>query len=41
MRTLSHQLVDLYRSSRKCEDREFIAELATELRLILMQPGTE
>jgi hypothetical protein len=41
MRHLSTQLVDLYRSCRKWEDREYIVELATELRLILMQPGTE
>jgi hypothetical protein len=38
-RAIANQLVALYNSSSSARDRELILESATELRLILMQPG--
>ena len=40
-RAIANQLLDLYNASHSARDRELILEIATELRLILMQPGTE
>ena len=40
-RILANQLVELYNSCHSPRDREFILEVATELRLILMQPGLD
>jgi hypothetical protein len=40
-RAIANQLVDLYNSARSERDRELILEAATELRIILMQPGLE
>jgi hypothetical protein len=40
-RAIANQLVALYGSCRSERDREFILEAATELRLILMQPGND
>jgi hypothetical protein len=40
-RIAANQLVDLYNSCHHERDRELILEAATELRLILMQPGLE
>jgi hypothetical protein len=40
-RTIANQLVSLYNSSRSERDRELILETATELRMILMQPGID
>jgi hypothetical protein len=40
-RAIANQLVALYNSSSSAADREFILESATELRMILMQPGIE
>jgi len=38
-RLIVRQLVDLYDSTHSAGDREAILEIATELRLVLMQPG--
>ena len=38
-RAIANQLVALYNSAHSGRDREFILETATELRLLLMQPG--
>ena len=40
-RALANQFVALYNSAHSDRDREFILEAATELRLLLMQPGLE
>lgn len=40
-RAIANQLLALYNSSRSERDRELILEAATELRLILMQPGID
>ena len=40
-RAVANQLVALYHSSSSARDRELILEVATELRLILMQPGID
>ena len=40
-RDIANQLLALYNSSRSARDRELILESATELRIILMQPGIE
>jgi hypothetical protein len=40
-RAIANQLVALYNSSNSPRDREFILETATEVRMILMQPGIE
>jgi hypothetical protein len=40
-RAIANQLVDLYHSSSSPRDRELILEVATELRMILMQPGID
>ena len=40
-RAIADQLVALYRSSSSARDRELILEVATELRMILMQPGID
>ena len=40
-RTIANQLVALYNSSSSARDRELILESATELRMILMQPGMD
>jgi hypothetical protein len=40
-RQLVNELVALYESSPSARDRELILEYATELRLILMQPGLD
>jgi hypothetical protein len=40
-RDIANQLVALYNSSPSARDREFILESATELRLILAQPGLD
>ena len=40
-RDIANQLVSLYNSSRSERDREIVVEAATELRLILMQPGLD
>jgi hypothetical protein len=40
-KALANQLVALYNSSRSARDRELILETATEIRLILMQPGID
>jgi hypothetical protein len=40
-RTIANQLVALYNSARSERDREFILETATEIRMILMQPGLD
>jgi hypothetical protein len=40
-RAIAGQLVALYNSSRSERDRELILETATELRMILMQPGID
>jgi hypothetical protein len=40
-RELANQLVALYNSSTSARDRELILETATEIRLILMQPGID
>jgi hypothetical protein len=40
-RVIANQLVSLYHASPSPSDRDRILEIATELRLILMQPGTE
>ena len=40
-RAIANQLVTLYNSSNSPRDREFILETATEIRMILMQPGIE
>ena len=40
-RAIADQFLALYNSSRSGRDRELILESATELRLILMQPGIE
>jgi hypothetical protein len=40
-RAIANQLVDLYESSSSARDRELILEFATELRVILMQPGID
>ena len=38
-RAIANQLVALYNSAHSGRDRDFILETATELRLLLMQPG--
>ena len=38
-RAIANQLVALYNASASPRDREFILETATEIRIILMQPG--
>ena len=38
---IANQLVALYNTARSERDRELILEAATELRMILLQPGTE
>ncbi len=38
-RVIAHQLVALYSATASPRERELIVEAATELRLILMQPG--
>jgi hypothetical protein len=38
---IANQLVALYHSAHSERDRELILETATELRLILMQPGLD
>src|ERR1035441_8396437 len=40
-RTIVNQLVALYNDCRSERDREFVLEVATELRMILMQPGLD
>ena len=40
-RLIANQLVALYESTHSAADREAILEVATELRLILLQPGTQ
>jgi hypothetical protein len=40
-RAVANQLIDLYHSSSSARDRELILEVATELRMILMQPGID
>ena len=40
-RELANQLVAIYNSCPSGRDREFILESATELRMILMQPGID
>ncbi len=40
-RAIANQLVALYNSSSSASDRELILESATELRMILMQPGMD
>jgi hypothetical protein len=40
-RAIANQLVALYNSSSSAADRELILESATELRMILMQPGID
>ncbi len=40
-RAIANQLVALYNSASTGRDREFILEAATELRMILMQPGLD
>jgi hypothetical protein len=40
-RVIANQLVALYNSCYSGRDRELILEVATELRLILMQPGLD
>ena len=40
-RDIANQLVALYNSCHSERDRELILEAATELRMILLQPGTE
>jgi hypothetical protein len=40
-RTLANQLVAIYNSAGSPRDREFILEIATEIRLILMQLGLD
>ena len=40
-RELANQLVAIYNSCSSGRDREFILESATELRMILMQPGLD
>lgn len=40
-RAIANQLVALYNSSSSARDRELILESATELRMILMQPGID
>ena len=40
-RDIANQLLDLYNSCHSERDRELILESATELRMILMQPGLE
>jgi hypothetical protein len=40
-RAVANQLVALYHSSSSARDRELILEVATELRMILMQPGID
>src|ERR1039458_6243339 len=39
--TIVNQLVALYNDCRSERDREFVLEVATELRMILMQPGLD
>src|ERR1039458_447677 len=38
-RAIANQFVALYNSAHSARDREFILEAATELRMMLMQPG--
>ena len=38
-RAIANQLVALYSDCQSERDREFVLEIATELRMILMQPG--
>jgi hypothetical protein len=38
---IANQLVALYNSARSERDRELVLESATQLRLILMQPGLD
>ena len=40
-RAVANELVALYHSSSSARDRELILEIATELRMILMQPGID
>jgi hypothetical protein len=40
-RDIANQIVALYNSAHSGRDRELILEAATELRMILMQPGLE
>jgi hypothetical protein len=40
-RDIANQLVALYNSSHSESDRQLVREAATELRMILMQPGLE
>jgi hypothetical protein len=40
-RTIVNQLVALYNDCRSERDREFVLEVATELRMILTQPGLD
>jgi len=40
-RIIANQLVALFNSCGSARDREFILEAATELRMILMQPGID
>jgi hypothetical protein len=40
-RAIVNQLVDLYNASSSRDEREIILEIATELRVLLMQPGSE
>ena len=40
-RAIANQFVALYNSCHSERDRELILEAATELRMILMQPGIE
>jgi hypothetical protein len=40
-RAIATQLVALYHSSSSARDRELVLEVATELRMILMQPGID
>jgi hypothetical protein len=40
-RAIANRLVSLYHASASPRDRELILEIATELRMILMQPGID
>jgi hypothetical protein len=40
-RALANQFLDLYNSCHSGRDRELVLEIATEIRMILMQPGLE